>query len=89
MTNTAKHTPLWYISTCPKTGRRFLCEYGVDNNIAELFGTKEQDATIAAALELLEALQEIIKALELAENYGFDYELKVARTVIAQVDGRE
>lgn len=24
-----------YISTCSKTGRRFLCEIGQDNNIAE------------------------------------------------------
>lgn len=66
MTNTAKHTPQWYISTCPETGRRFLCEYGVDNTIAELFGTKEQDVTIAVAPELLVAVKrmcfEMLKA---------------------------
>ncbi len=26
----------YYVSTCPETGRQFLCEVGVDNNICEI-----------------------------------------------------
>jgi len=27
----------FYVSACPDTGRVFICEVGVDNNIAEVF----------------------------------------------------
>ena len=94
MTN-AKHTPQWYISTCPETGRRFLCEYGVDNNIAELFGTSPQNNLITATPELLEALKTMVN------DWGADWPFKYvgfeigpnhaitkARAAIAKAEGK-
>lgn len=27
---------IFYVSTCPETGRQFLCEEGIDNNVCEI-----------------------------------------------------
>lgn len=35
----------FYISTCPDTGRVFICESGIDNNIAEVFA--QNNKTVA------------------------------------------
>jgi hypothetical protein len=37
--------PVYYVSTCPETGKQFLCQLGVDGNIAEL-----NPATVASML---------------------------------------
>ena len=47
------HNWNWRIYRCRKSGRRFIRQAGQKNNIAELFGTPEQDGLIVAAPELL------------------------------------
>lgn len=37
--------PTYYVSECPETGRQFLCQVGIDGNIAEL-----NPATVASML---------------------------------------
>lgn len=43
----------FHISTCPETNRRFLCENGVDNNIAEIFERDEKLQKVLDAYEVL------------------------------------
>jgi len=59
ISNAAHQPGDWYISTCPETKRRFLCEHGKDDNIAELFGTSQQDRLIETAPKMLDALHEV------------------------------
>lgn len=65
-TKASHQTGDWYISTCPETKRRFLCEHGKDNNIAELFGTSQQDRLIEASPKMLDALHEIKRVAQKA-----------------------
>jgi hypothetical protein len=71
------HQAEWYLSICPETGRRFLCEKGRDDNIAELFATKRQEDLITsipamfAALELCEeVLSDLVRMDETVQNVG-------------------
>jgi hypothetical protein len=77
MTDTAHMPHDWYINQCPETGRRFLCQVGQDNNIAELFGTPEQISLSASAPELLAVARIALDYLD-----GQEYEL--ASDIIAQ-----
>jgi hypothetical protein len=40
-----KNKPVYYVSECPETGKQFLCQVGIDGNIAEL-----NPATVASML---------------------------------------
>ena len=47
-----------YVSTCPDTGRVFLCEAGKDNNLAEVFSSEE------IAMQLCHKVNNFTKALK-------------------------
>lgn len=48
-----------YISTCPETGRLFLCENNVDNNIAEIFEHEEKVQALIDGYENFEKLKKL------------------------------
>lgn len=49
-----------YVSICPKTGRRFLCEAGKDNNLAEFFTMTKTARKLAARLDRFSELREAL-----------------------------
>lgn len=48
-----------YISTCPETGRKFLCENGKDSNIAEIFERGEKVQALIDAYENFEKIKKL------------------------------
>jgi hypothetical protein len=93
-TKKASHqTGDWYISTCPETKHRYLCEHGKDNNIAELFGSRQQDRLIVAARNMQDALHEIKRvAQKSGDNEDHETLLRLildyALPVLQQAEGR-
>lgn len=80
--------PEWYISICPETGRRFLCETGRDDNIAELFATKREEDLITGAKAMFAALQFI--ADDIADGVKDRAAWRrVARAALATARGKE
>ena len=88
------HTPgPWAIEDCTpgeSTGLRFAIN-SKDNVIARTTdGWKEAQANarlIAAAPEMHEVLSELLDALEISKNYGWDEEYEKVRAVLAKVKG--
>ena len=56
--------------------------------IAQFMGASNEDARlIAAAPEMHEVLSELLDALEISKNYGWDEEYEKVRAVLAKVKG--
>jgi hypothetical protein len=53
----------FYVSICPETKRVFICQYGRDGNIAEVFAGVDVAETFAAAPRLRGGLKLAIKAM--------------------------
>lgn len=48
--------PQFVVSTCPDTGRVFVCEEGVDNNLCEAFARNELEAPLSNATRIVAGL---------------------------------
>ena len=51
------------ISTCPETGRKFLCRLGEDNNLAEFFTDTKTARKLAARLDRFSELRQALVLL--------------------------
>jgi len=60
-----------YIHQCPETGRKFLCEDGKDNNIAEIFERDEKVRALIGAYENFEKLKKLTLKLHSYYSSGF------------------
>ena len=58
----------WYVSTCPDTSRVFICQEGVDNNLAEVFARNNSETVGDNAQFLAKALNERDDAIATLEH---------------------
>lgn len=71
-----------YISTCPETGRKFLCEAGKDGNLAEFF---VPPATARRLTARLDRFSELRQALVLLLADGTDEQaIHDAKTILKE-----
>lgn len=76
-----------YISTCPETGRRFLCEIGQDNNIAEIFERDEKIQGLIDAFEFCKAFSDLYKEVGDFSDEAFLRRLaNKARSIVSEVE---
>lgn len=76
-----------YTSTCPETGRRFLCEIGQDNNIAEIFERDEKIQGLIDAFEFCKAFSDLYKEVGDFSDEAFLRRLaNKARSIVSEVE---
>lgn len=71
-----------YISTCPETGRKFLCEAGKDGNLAEFFTNAKTARKLAARLDRFSELRQALVLL-LADSTD-EQAIHDAKTILKQ-----
>lgn len=75
-----------YISTCPETAQKFLCEHGEDNNIAEIF---EHEDKVQALIDAYEFCKFFRDQFEAGADFDEAFLRKLARKAHSAVSKGE